>query len=154
MFSFLTNWRRRERRSQSAHLNLLQPDAIGPATEWYEAALCELDEETGKLAIVKIRRALEPEITFSEDDGIVPGNVYTTIFRKFEIDEEHGILWGEWSEPTGWRKPHIRSEQADALCERSMSNIQTTVPCITSAQHRIRQQQSTQTRNHTSGGFA
>lgn len=138
MFSFLTNKRKRDRLSTTAHLNLLQSNANGPVTEWYEAALCERDEETGKLAIVKIRRALEPEITFTEDDGIVPGNLYTTIFRKFEIDEEHGVRWGVWSEPTGWRKPHIRPEQTDELCERLMSNKRTTVPSITSAQDRIR----------------
>ena len=107
MFGSLTN---REKRSETAHLNGFQPVATEPPTEWFEVALCERDEETGELAIKKIRRVLEPEATFTEDDGIELSNEYTAIYRKVKIDEEEGLLYGAWSDTTRWEKPYTRTK--------------------------------------------
>lgn len=105
MFGSLT---KDAKRSETAHLNGFQPVDFEPPTEWYEVALCERDEDTGELAIKKIRRALEPEATFTQDDGIELSIEYTSIYRKVKIDEEEGIMYGAWSDPTGWHKPYKR----------------------------------------------
>ena len=107
MFGLLT---RGAKRSETAHLNILEPEIKGPITEWYEAALCDREEDTGKLRIVKIRRAIEPEVTFTEDDGIDPSTEYTAIYRKVRIDQHGGLLYGDWSDTTGWDKPFERPE--------------------------------------------
>ena len=107
MFGLLN---RGAKRSETAHLNGFQPVDLEQPTEWYEVALCDREEDTGKLRIVKIRRAIEPEATFTEDDGIDPSTEYTAIYRKIKIDEEEGLLYGDWSDTTGWEKPFEQPE--------------------------------------------
>lgn len=110
MFGLLTNKRKHETRSETAHLNGIPPLSVEPPSEWYEVALCERDDETGELMVKKVRQTLEPDITFTEDDGLDPRIVYTAIYRKIKFDQRDGILFGTWSGPTRWGKPHKRSE--------------------------------------------
>lgn len=110
MFGLLTNKRKSDKGSETAHLNGIPPVSVERPSEWYEVALCQRDEDTGKLMVKKVRQALEPDITFSEDDGLDPMTVYTAIYRKVKFDQQDGILFGAWSDPTRWGKPHKRSD--------------------------------------------
>lgn len=107
MFGLLT---KSKRPSETAHLNTVQPLSSKPPTDWYEVALCVRDDDTGELVIKKIRSALEPEITFTEDDGVEPAQEYTAIYRRVRFDEEEGIFFGAWSDTTGWQKPTVHSK--------------------------------------------
>ena len=104
MFGSLT---KDAKRSETAHLNGFQPVDLEPPTEWYEVALCERDEETGELVITKVKRSLEPEMTFTPDDGLVPSREYTAIYRKVKFDPKDGTLFGAWTDPIRWGKPYL-----------------------------------------------
>ena len=114
MFGLLN---RGAKRSETAHLNAVRPVSTDPITEWYEVALCERDEETGEPAIKKIRRVLELEATFAEDDGVELSTEYTAIYRKVKIDEEEGLLYGAWSDTTGWKKTYTRLKPSDRFLQ-------------------------------------